>query len=78
MINKNFLNFILCTVLLSCNVEKNDEINIYSQRHYQVDKKQYENFEKKTGIKINVIKAGADELLERLYNEGENLSLIHI
>ena len=27
---------------------------------------------KKTGIKINVIKAGADELLERLYNEGEN------
>lgn len=72
MIYKNFLNFILCTVLLSCNVEKNNEINIYSQRHYQVDKKQYENFEKKTGIKINVIKAGADELLERLYNEGEN------
>ena len=72
MINKNFLNFILCTVLLSCNVEKNNEINIYSQRHYQVDKKQYENFEKKTGIKINVIKAGADELLERLYNEGKN------
>jgi iron(III) transport system substrate-binding protein len=72
MIYKNFLNFILCTFLLSCNVEKNDEINIYSQRHYQVDKKQYENFEKKTGIKINVIKAGADELLERLYNEGEN------
>ena len=72
MINKNILNFILCTVLLSCNVEKNNEINIYSQRHYQVDKKQYENFEKKTGIKINVIKAGADELLERLYNEGEN------
>ena len=72
MIYKNFLNFILCTVLLSCNVEKNNEINIYSQRHYQVDKKQYENFEKKTGIKINVIKAGADELLERLYNEGKN------
>tara|TARA_B100002019_G_scaffold105649_1_gene90785 strand:- start:210 stop:1235 length:1026 start_codon:yes stop_codon:yes gene_type:complete len=72
MIYKNFLNFILCTVLLSCNFEKNNEINIYSQRHYQVDKKQYENFEKKTGIKINVIKAGADELLERLYNEGEN------
>ena len=72
MIYKNFLNFILCAVLLSCNVEKNNEINIYSQRHYQVDKKQYENFEKKTGIKINVIKAGADELLERLYNEGEN------
>jgi len=72
MINKNFLNFILCTVLLSCNVENNNEINIYSQRHYQVDKKQYRNFEEKTGIKINVIKAGADELLERLYNEGEN------
>ena len=41
-----------------------NEINIYSKRHYQVDIKQYENFEKLTGIKVNVIKAGDDELLE--------------
>ena len=59
-------------VLYSCNTNESNEINIYSQRHYEVDKKQYENFEKITGIKVNVIKANADELLERLKNEGEN------
>ena len=36
------------------------------------DKKQYENFEKLTGIKVNVVKANADELIERLKNEGKN------
>jgi iron(III) transport system substrate-binding protein len=37
-----------------------------------VDKLQYENFTKLTGIKVNVVKANADELIERLRNEGEN------
>ena len=46
-------------VLYSCNTNESNEINIYSQRHYEVDKKQYENFEKITGIKVNVIKANA-------------------
>ena len=32
----------------------------------------YDNFEKKTGIKVNVIKANADELIQRMKNEGEN------
>ena len=58
--------------MFSCKINDSNEINIYSQRHYEVDRIQYENFEKITGIKVNVIKAGADELLERLKNEGEN------
>jgi iron(III) transport system substrate-binding protein len=45
---------------------------MYSQRHYDVDQLQYDNFEKKTGIKVNVIKANADELIQRMKNEGEN------
>ena len=45
---------------------------MYSQRHYDVDQKQYDNFEKITGIKVNVIKANADELIQRMKNEGEN------
>ena len=49
-----------------------NEINIYSQRHYSVDAIQYKNFEKLTGIKVNVVKANADELIERLKNEREN------
>ena len=43
-----------------------------SQRHYDVDQLQYDNFEKITGIKVNVIKANADELIQRMKNEGEN------
>ena len=71
---KNILIFVFSILLMffGCDINESKEINIYSQRHYEVDRKQYENFEKKTGIKVNVIKANADELLERLKNEGEN------
>ncbi|MDB4134086.1 Fe(3+) ABC transporter substrate-binding protein [Flavobacteriaceae bacterium] len=67
-----FISTIL--VLLSCGEtpKESNEINLYSQRHYKVDEKQYEAFEKETGIKVNVVKANADELIERLKNEGKN------
>ena len=67
-----FLLFFSLFLLASCEENNSNEINIYSKRHYQVDIKQYENFEKITGIKVNVIKASDDELLERLKNEGQN------
>jgi len=69
------LFYILFSLILgSCSsVNKNtNEINIYSQRHYNVDEIQYQNFEKLTGIKVNVTKANADELIQRMKNEGEN------
>ena len=70
---KNYLILFFSLLLLSsCEENNSNEINIYSKRHYQVDINQYENFEKLTGIKVNVIKAGDDELLERLKNEGQN------
>ena len=62
---------LIILLTISCNERKNLEVNLYSQRHYAVDQKQYENFEKLTGIKVNVVKANADELIERLKNEGE-------
>jgi iron(III) transport system substrate-binding protein len=46
------------------------EINLYSARHYQTDQALYTNFTKQTGIKINRIDAGENELLERIRNEG--------
>ena len=49
-----------------------NEVNIYSQRHYDVDKLQYKKFEEKTGIKVNVVKASADQLIQRLKNEGDS------
>ena len=67
-----FISTIL--VLSSCDntAKESNEINLYSQRHYKVDENQYEAFEKETGIKVNVVKANADELIERLKNEGKN------
>ena len=69
-----FYTLIICSFFLNCNSneKKLNEVNLYSQRHYAVDKLQYENFTKLTGIKVNVVKANADELIERLRNEGEN------
>ena len=47
-------------------------LNLYSARHYQTDEALYNNFTKQTGIKINRIEAGENELLERIKNEGAN------
>lgn len=48
------------------------EINIYSARHYDADKKINEEFEKETGIKVNLVEGKAEELIERLEREGES------
>jgi iron(III) transport system substrate-binding protein len=49
-----------------------NELNLYSARHYQTDEALYSDFTKQTGIKINRIEAGENELLERIKNEGAN------
>ncbi|KZD12274.1 Fe(3+) ABC transporter substrate-binding protein [Oceanibaculum pacificum] len=48
------------------------EVNVYSARHYDTDNALYDNFTKQTGIKINIIEANADQLIERLKAEGQN------
>lgn len=48
------------------------EINVYSHRHYDSDKLLFEAFEKKSGIKVNVITAKAEELVSKLKIEGAN------
>ena len=50
----------------------NAEINIYSHRHYDSDKILYKAFTEETGIKINVVKGGADQLIQRLISEGNS------
>ena len=47
-------------------------LNLYSARHYDADNQIYEGFLKKTGIKINLVEAPADKLIERVKNEGAN------
>lgn len=45
-------------------------VNVYSHRHYETDQQLYDEFTKQTGIKVNVVKAKADQLLQRLEMEG--------
>lgn len=47
-------------------------LNLYSARHYQTDEALYEDFVRATGIRINRIEAGDDQLIERLKTEGAN------
>ncbi|REL24329.1 iron ABC transporter substrate-binding protein [Rhodohalobacter sp. SW132] len=49
-----------------------DEVNIYSSRHYDTDMELYENFTEETGIEVNLIEGGSDELIERINSEGIN------
>ncbi len=72
---------LLATITIACSSgnQKSEEktvagdqvVNVYSQRHYDVDRLVYDKFEKETGIKVNVISAAADELLAKLKSEEE-------
>lgn len=45
-------------------------VNVYSHRHYDIDKQLFARFTEETGIAVNVVTAGADELITRLQAEG--------
>lgn len=47
-----------------------DDITLYSHRHYAADEELFAKFTAETGVKVNVVRAGADELIERLKSEG--------
>ena len=77
-----YLSFVLFALLLSCSegekaanqgdqASSEESITLYTHRHYDTDKKIIADFEAKTGIKVNVVKANADELIVKMQNEGE-------
>ena len=63
-----------CAVSLASNAVAQDNrvLNLYSARHYQTDEALYANFTKATGIKINRIEAGDEQIIERIRTEGAN------
>ena len=69
-------HFILIPIILISNllpsVDFRGEVNVYSHRHYATDKQLFKLFTEKTGIKVNVVKADADQLIKRLEIEGSN------
>ncbi len=63
------------SLLLGCAPKSNKAgqvVNIYSARHYESDEKIYREFEKETGIKVNIVQGKAEELIERVEREGPN------
>lgn len=69
--------FFALTILWSCGNSQQTEtkeevVNVYSHRHYPSDEVLFKKFTEKTGIKVNLIKAKADELLQKIEMEGEN------
>ncbi len=47
-------------------------VNLYSARHYDTDDQIYTGFQEATGIRVNVVEAEADQLIERIKSEGQN------
>lgn len=70
---RTILIFFLPLLLVSCTGTSGGEkvVNVYSHRHYDIDQDLYDDFEAETGIKVNVVAAGADELIVRLKSEGD-------
>ncbi len=67
---KAFLLLLMSCVFLQSPAHAAEEVNVYTSRHYDIDKNIYDNFTKKTGIKVNVISGKAPEILARLKSEG--------
>lgn len=61
---------LLAGVAISCSSQ--EEVNVYSARHYDTDLELYDNFTEETGIEVNLIEGGSDELIERMNSEGVN------
>ena len=62
----------LSAMILTTSLFAVSEVNVYSQRHYDSDKILLKQFEEKTGIKVNVVTAKAEELVAKLAIEGAN------
>ena len=62
----------LSAMILTTSLFAVSEVNVYSQRHYDSDKILLKQFEEKTGIKVNVVTAKAEELVVKLATVGAN------
>ncbi|MEX0608256.1 MAG: Fe(3+) ABC transporter substrate-binding protein [Balneolaceae bacterium] len=59
-------------LLLFASCSNQEEVNVYSARHYDTDQELYSEFTETTGIEVNLIEGGSDELIERVKSEGIN------
>ncbi len=70
---KIILVLVSLAFLASCGSSADENVvNVYTHRHYKSDDNLFAAFTKETGIKVNVVNATADELMQRLETEGKN------
>ncbi|MEL6636697.1 MAG: Fe(3+) ABC transporter substrate-binding protein [Bacteroidota bacterium] len=53
------------------NTNADQEVTVYTHRHYDTDQQLFDEFEKESGIKVKVVNASADELIQKMIAEGE-------
>ena len=52
-------------------LKEEQSLTLYTHRHYDSDKEIFSKFQIETGIKVNVVKANADELIQKIESEGD-------
>ena len=55
-------------------VKQTGDLNLYSSRHYDTDNALYQGFSDQSGLRLNLIEADSDALIERMKSEGANRS----
>jgi iron(III) transport system substrate-binding protein len=68
---KALLSLTFLAIFISCSTDEN-VVNVYSGRHYQTDEQLFREFTRETGIRVNLVKADTDQLINRLELEGVN------
>ncbi len=71
MMNRRHL-LALPTLLAAPALAQERVVNVYSSRHYDSDRDLWEVFSRGSGIRVRVIEAQVDQLLERIRAEGAN------
>ena len=64
----------LITIFTACvnSSSSEDIVNVYTHRHYKADDELFSKFTEETGVKVNIVNASADELIQRLETEGDD------
>lgn len=74
---KNFsVSLVACLFMVACSSEQPQqeepqELTVYTHRHYEADQQLFAAFEEAHNVKLNVVNASADELMNKMQTEGE-------
>lgn len=66
----------ILTFLVGCNNPSDDKniVNVYTDRHYEIDKQILEEFTNQTGIKVNVVELESAEVFAKLKAEKDSVA----